>query len=212
MIRKWFGVTVLLVAASSLLSLSSCAHNQHLVGIQVLPSTATFGGVGAQLQFRAIGTYIHPPANKDITDQAQWSIDSQNLVTFNGPGNVTAISDCGTGNVTASMKDGNNFVLGSGFVSAAGVGTPACTQATLTVSVAGSGTVSSSPAGITNCAGACTAAFPLDSTVVLTGTPGTGASTVIWSWASGAIGCASQTGTTCTVTLDTNATITATFQ
>jgi hypothetical protein len=211
MIRKWFGVVVLVLASLSLLSLSSCAHNQHLVGIQVTPSSATFGGVGAQLQFRAVGTYIHPPANKDITQQVQWSIDSQNLVTFNGPGNVTAISDCGTGNVTASMKDGDNFVSGSGFVAAAGVGTPACTQATLSVEVTGSGNVTS-PGGEILCPGTCTAAFPLDSTVVLNGAPVAPATMVGWSWAPGTPGCLSQTATTCTVALDTNATIAAAFQ
>lgn len=211
MIRKWFGVTVLVLAASSLLSLSSCAHNQHLVGIQVLPSTATFGGIGAQLQFKALGTYIHPPETKDITTEVQWSIDSQNLVQFNGPGNVTAINDCGTGNVMASMKDGNNFVFGTGFVAAAGVGTPTCSQAVLTVSVAGSGTVTDQSGAISCPGGPCTAAFPLDSTVVLTAAPGTGATSVTWSWAQGTPGCSPANGNTCAVPLDTNATITATF-
>lgn len=211
MIRKWFGVVVLAVIGCTLLSLSSCAHNQHLVAITVEPATATFGGIGAQIQFRAIGAYIHPPVSKDITQQVQWSIDSQNLVTFNGPGNVTAINDCGTGNVTASMNDGDNFVSGSGFVSAAGVGTPTCTQATLSVDVSGTGTVTS-PGGEISCPGKCTAAFPLDATVVLTGAPVAPATMVGWSWAPGTPGCLSQTTTTCTVALDTNATITAAFQ
>jgi hypothetical protein len=211
MIRKWFSVVVLAAIGCTLLSLSSCAHNQHLISIQVQPSTVTFGGIGAQLQFRAIGTYIHPPVNKDITQQVQWSIDSQNLVTFNGPGNVTAISDCGTGNITASMNDGNNFVSGSAFVAAAGVGTPTCTQAILTVAVTGTGTVTTS-GGEISCPGKCAAAFPLDSTVVLTGAPVAPATMVGWSWAPGTPGCLSPTGTTCTVALDTNATITAAFQ
>ena len=211
MIRKWFGVVVLAVIGCTFLSLSSCAHNQHLVSIQVTPSKATFGGVGAQIQFRAIGTYIHPPANKDITQQAQWSIDSQNLVTFNGPGNVTAISDCGTGNVTASMNDGSNFVSGSGFVAAAGVGTATCTQATLTVEVTGTGTVTS-PGKEISCPGTCTAAFPLDSTVVLTGAPAAPATMVGWSWPPNTPGCLTSTATTCTVALDTNATISVAFQ
>ncbi len=211
MIRKWFAVVVLPIVACTLLSLSSCAHNQHLVGIQVEPSSATFGGIGAQLQYKAIGTYIHPPQTKDITAEAQWSIDSQNLVIFNGPGNVTAINDCGTGNVMASMKDGNNFVFGTGFVAAAGVGTPTCTQAALTVSVTGNGTVTD-PSGKISCPGTCTAAFPLDSTVVLTGTPGSGATAVAWSWTQGTPGCSPQTATTCSVNLDANATIVASFQ
>ena len=211
MIRKWFGIATLTVVAITLLSLSSCARGQKLVGMTVTPSTVTFGGVGATLQFRAVGTYIHPPENKDVTDQAIWSIDSQNLVTMNSPGNFTAISDCGSGNVTASITDHNNFVSASAFVSAAGVGTTACTTAALTVIVAGTGTVTSSPSGI-NCPGTCSFAFPLDSGVVLTGAPGTGATSVTYSWAAGTEGCTSQTATTCSLALNTNETVTATFQ
>jgi hypothetical protein len=205
MIRKWFAVTALVLTASALLSLSSCARDQKLQGIVVSPSTVTFGGVGAQVQFRAVGSYIHPPENKDITDKVTWSIDSQNLVTFDGPGLVTAISDCGTGNVTASFQDGGNYVSGSAFVSAAGVGTSACTQATLTVALTGTGSVTSSPAGIT-CPGTCTAGFGLDETVVLTGTPTAPATSVTWG-----ANC-TPNGNTCSVSLNTNETVTATFQ
>lgn len=212
MTRKWFGIASPIVAAMVLLGLSSCARSQKLKSIQVLPGTATFGGVGAQIQFKAVGTYIHPPENKDVTSLAQWSIDSQNLVQFNGPGNVTAINDCGTGNVIASIQDGGNYVVGTAFVSAAGVGTTACTQAVLTVVVAGSGSVTSTPAGITCPSGACAAPFPLDSSVGLSAALGTGVKTVAWSWPSGTAGCTSVTATTCTVALNTNQTITATFQ
>lgn len=211
MIRKWFGITVLVVTASTLLSLSSCARDQKLVGIQVTPSTATFGGVGAQLQFTAIGTYIHPPQTKDVTAQATWSIDAQNLVTLGAPGNVTAISDCGTGNVKASLQANGNYVFGTAFISAAGVGSNACTQATLTVVVNGNGSVASSPSGII-CPGTCGAAFPLDATVQLSATLGTGTSTVAWTSGGGGPACNSTSATTCSVTLTTNATITATFQ
>jgi hypothetical protein len=211
MIRKWFGVTALVFTAITLLSLASCARSQKLVGITVTPSSATFGGVGAQLQFKAIGTYIHPPENKDITSTAKWSIDSQNLVTFDAPGLVTAISDCGTGNVMASVQDGGNYVFATGFVSASGVGTTTCNTAAMTVAVTGSGTVTSSPTGI-NCPGTCTFAFPLDSSVVLTGAPGSGATTVTFTPASGSAACTTQTSTTCTLDLNTNETINVAFQ
>lgn len=209
---KWISIFGLVGVSFWLLNLSSCARSQKLVGIHVLPGTVTFGGVGAEIKFKAIGTYIHPPENKDVTSQAQWSIDSQNLVTFNAPGDVTAISDCGTGNVMASIQEGGNDVFGTAFVAAAGVGTTACTQAVLTVTVAGSGTVTSAPTGINCPSAACVAPFPLDSTVGLSATPGTGATTVTWSWPSGAAGCSATTATTCSVTLNTNQAITATFQ
>ncbi|HTW56946.1 MAG TPA: hypothetical protein VMD99_02325 [Terriglobales bacterium] len=212
--RKWLGVTALIVCAGALLSSSSCARSQQLVSISVTPSTVTFQGVGAQVQFTAVGTYIHPPENKDVTNLAAWSIDSQNLVTFNStPGNVTAISDCGTGNVMASIQDGGNYVYGTAFVSASGVGTPVCNQAVLTVVVAGNGSVTSAPAGINCPSSACSAGFPLDQGVVLTATLGSGSSVVTWTWPSGTAGCTNPAGsTTCNVALDTNETITATFQ
>ena len=211
MSRKWSRILALIVVAL-FLSFSSCAYNQHLTSVQVVPSTVTFGGVGATLQFTAIGTYDHPPATKDITAKVAWSIDSQNLVTFSSstPGLVTAINDCGTGNVIASMQDGPNDRFGTAFVTAAGVGTPACTQAALTVVVVGTGTVTSSPTGIT-CPSTCSFAFPLDSTVGLSATPGAGASTVIWTWPAGTAGCSVPSALACTVVLDTNQTITATF-
>lgn len=212
MIRKYVGVFALLISAAALLSLGSCARDQKLVGITVQPANATFGGVGAQIQFTAIGTYIHPPENKDITQQATWTIDSQNLVTIDAPGLVTDISDCGSGNVTASLHQGGSFFSGSAFVAAAGVGTSACTQAALTVVVSGTGTVTSSPTGIT-CPGTCSAPFPLDSSVVLTGTPTAPATSVVFTSPQGTTGCNQGTTlTTCSLSLDTNQTITATFQ
>jgi hypothetical protein len=211
--RKWFSIIALVIAATLLFSLSSCAFNQHLLSVQVLPSSVTFGGVGAAIQFKALGNYDHPPETKDITATVTWSIDSQNLVTFSSttPGLVTAINDCGTGNVMASMQDGPNDRFGTAFVTASGVGTSVCTQAVLTVVVAGSGTVTSSPTGIT-CPSTCIAAFQLDGTVNLTATPGAGATTVIWTWPVGTAGCNPVSATGCTVVLNTNQTITATFQ
>ena len=213
MSRKWFSIFALIATAIIMCSLVSCAFNQHLTSVQVVPNSATFGGVGASIQFKAIGTYDHPPETKDITATATWSIDSQNLVQFTSgsPGLVTSISDCGSGNVIASMNDGANDRLGTAFVTAAGVGTATCTQALLTVIVSGSGTVTSSPTGIT-CPSTCNAAFPLDGTVGLNATPGAGASTVIWSWPVGTAGCSVSSASACTVVLNTNQTITATFK
>ncbi len=212
MSRKWFSIAALIAVATLFSSLSSCGFNQHLTSIQVVPSTVTFGGVGAALQFTALGSYDHPPETKNITNSVTWAIDSQNLATFSTttPGLITAINDCGTGNVTASFYDSPNDVVGYAFVTAAGVGTSACTQAALTVVVAGNGSVASSPTGIT-CPSTCSAPFPLDSTVGLDATLGTGATSVTWTWPAGSAGCVAD-GNTCTVTLDTNQTITATFQ
>jgi hypothetical protein len=203
--RKWFSIAALAAAASTFLTMSSCAFNQHLVSIRVSPPGATFLAVGAQIQFTAIGTYIHPPETKDISSQVQWAIDSQNLATVTSSGFVTSTSICGSGNLTASLNAPPNFVTGSAFLTGAGIGTTACNQAALTVSVSGNGTVTSSPSGIT-CPGTCSGVFTLDSTVTLSASIGTGASTVTW------VGCDSSTATACTVALTSNRSVTATFQ
>jgi hypothetical protein len=202
---KWFGTVVLILIAISLLSLPNCARNQHLVSISVIPpGPVTFEGVGAQIQFKALGTYIHPPETKDITGQAKWSIDSQNLATVSSTGFVTAISVCGSGNVMAGVTDPPNYVFGTAFVTGVGIGTAACNQALLAINITGTGTVTS-PSGGINCPGTCNAALPLNSTATLTGTPGPGATSTTWT------GCTAS-GNTCVVSLSTNAAVTATFQ
>jgi Divergent InlB B-repeat domain len=201
---KWFSLAVFVLAAIVLLSLSSCARNQHLVSISVIPpGPVTFQGVGASIQFKALGTYAHPPETKDITNQVQWSVDSQNLVTINGPGLVTAISICGSGNVMASLNAPPNYIFGTAFVTGAGIGTAACNSALLTVNVSGSGTVTSSSGGI-NCPGTCSGVFPLGSSVELTATPSTGHTFGGWT------NCAS-TSNICAVTMSANVMVGATF-
>ncbi len=202
---KWFSVVALITVASFLMTVSSCGYNQHLVSIKVSPPGATFEGVGAQIQFTAVGTYIHPPETKDISSQVQWAIDSQNLATVTSSGLVTSTSICGSGNLTASLNAPPNYITGSAFLTGSGIGTSACNQAALTVGVTGNGTVSSSPSGIT-CPGSCSALFALDSTVTLSASIGTGATTVTW------VGCDTSTATGCTLALTTNRSVMATFQ
>lgn len=77
----------------------------------------------------------------------------------------------------------------------------------LTVSLAGagSGTVTSSPAGISCSSGSCSADFAVDTTVVLTASPGVSSTFAGWSGA----GCAG--GGTCTVIVGGDLAVTATF-
>ena len=72
---------------------------------------------------------------------------------------------------------------------------------TLTVNVVGSGSVNSSPAGIANCTASCTAPFNRGSSIVLT--PAAGLS----GWSGG--GCTGNAG--CSVSLNANTTVNATF-
>ena len=205
--RKWLSIAGLFVVASLFLTLPNCARNQHLTSIQVVPSGATFEGVGAQIQFRALGTYIHPPETKDITAKVQWSIDSQHLATITSPGLVTSASICGSGNLIASFHDGGNDLFGTAFLTGAGLGTATCNQAVLSVAVSGpvgAGTVSSGPAGI-SCPTTCSAAFNLGTSIGLTASPVTGHTFANWT------GCDSVTGSACTLLLNTNRSVTANF-
>jgi hypothetical protein len=104
---KWFSIAALLVVAIALLNLPSCAHSQQLVGISITPSGGfVFEGYGAQGQFTAYGTYIHPPETKDITDKVVWSIDISNFATLTQTGQVTYIrtDGCGSGQIVATWN------------------------------------------------------------------------------------------------------------
>ncbi|MGA9304895.1 MAG: hypothetical protein WBW31_05750 [Candidatus Sulfotelmatobacter sp.] len=201
--RKWFSIIALIAVATFFLSLSSCGFNQHLVSIQVLPPGTTFNYVGASSTFKAMGTYEHPPATKDITDIVTWSVDSQNLVTITDTSLVTALSICGSGNLYASYYDSPNEVTGSAFLTGGGAGTATCNQAVLTVQIVGTGTVVDST-GVINCPTTCSADYTLGSQIGLTATPGAGGTFSSWTNCTPA-------GNTCTVLLDKDIDVTATF-
>jgi hypothetical protein len=203
--RKWFSIIVLIAAATLLLSLSSCGFNQHLVSIQVVPPGATFNSVGSSIIFKAMGTYDHPPETKDITDIVTWSVDAQNLVTITNTSLVTAVSICGSGNLTASFYDSPNLVTGSAFLTGGGAGTASCSEAILTVNIVGTGGNVVDSTGVIKCPGTCSANYALGSTIGLTATPTGGSSQVTWT------NCSSFTGDTCTVVLNFDTTVTATF-
>lgn len=107
------------------LSLSSCGHSQQLVGITIQPESETFGAsnipvianAGAQLQLRALGTYIHPPVTKDITSQVTWTSNAPQMVTVNSAGVITVTGGaCGAALISATVTTNNS----SGGVSSSG--------------------------------------------------------------------------------------------
>jgi hypothetical protein len=127
------------------------------------------------------------------------------LVSITNTSLVTAVSVCGSGNLYAKYFDSPNEVSGSAFLTGGGVGTAACNQASLTVNIVGSGSVVDSTQVI-KCPGTCAADYAIGSTVGLTATPGSGATTTNWT------NCNSFVGNTCTVVLNFDTTVTATFQ
>jgi hypothetical protein len=216
MSRKWLGVAILIATATLLLNTSSCGFNQHLVSIQIAPGSGTFGAADPSLffNFSAVGTYIHPPATKDVTSLVTWGTDNPQVVQITSAGVASPNLNCGTANITASYYDSPNLVTSNtSTITVDGPAASGCTPAgplpilTVNFSGTGTGTVVSNPAGI-DCSSpsSCNGSFTTGQTVILTGTP-TGTSTsVTWN------GCGSATGETCTVIVENDMSVTATFQ
>jgi len=110
---KWLAGVSLVVMASLLLSVVSCARSQQLVSINVEPTTENFGAAnipfpldaGLSVQLRALGTYIHPPVTKDITNQVVWTSNTPGMVTVNSAGMITATgNECGNTLISATVK------------------------------------------------------------------------------------------------------------
>jgi hypothetical protein len=213
MSRKWFSILALIAAATIMINTSNCGFNQHLVSINIPESGGTFGAVfpGAYFNFTAIGTYIHPPATKDITDQVTWQSDNPQVAQVSSTGVVSPNVECGLANISASYYDSPNDVVSNKVPitvngPAADGCTPAGPQPILTVTVAGttSGTVTSSPAGISCTTGSsCSAPFTTGQQILLTATP----SASFQSWEN----CNATNGATCTVDLESSTTVTANF-
>jgi hypothetical protein len=209
-----------LIALGAALILPSCGHDQRLVSMTLSPSGGyTFEGYGAQGTFTALGTFVHPPQTKDVTDQVTWSLDIANFGTITQTGQITytRTDGCGSGLVTATASPGGGLPTGGSVVLATapvmGVnnGNSSCggggNTSTLTVQVAGgNGTVTSNPNGI-SCPSTCIATFTVGNSILLTATLGTGSSSVGWE------GCTTQSGDQCSITIPSSgATVTATFQ
>jgi hypothetical protein len=230
MSRKWFSIVALIAAAIALLSVSSCGDPQTLQSITIQPGTETVGASdtpvfeddGAQVQLRALGSYLHPPVTKDITDQVTWASNDTQMFTVNSTGLLTATGlACGGTLVSATVQTNSD---GSGLSSSGAIVTGYMTanvvcftsntsggggaEPTLTVNFLGSGTgtVTSSTSGF-SCAStaiSCVDSFPNGTTVTLAATPVAPATFTGWSG-----GC---TGTsTCVLLLQSDTIVTATF-
>ena len=210
---KGFRFVLVFAIVLWVVGLTSCAHEQQLTSITVQPKTETFGAAnipvsadtGLNVQLRALGTFIHPPVTKDITDQVIWNSNTPDLVTVTPSGLlvVTGVA-CGSALVSATVttnKSSGNLDSSGAIVTGNMTANVVCfgSGPTLTVNFAGtgSGTVTSSPSGL-SCATTCSAHFP-SGTVILTATFGG------WS------GCDSTSGQACTVNLTSDRTVTVTF-
>ncbi len=118
--QKWFGIAALVASATLLLSVSSCGHSQQLVSIAVQPAIETFGATnipvianaGAAVQLRALGSYIHPPVTKDITNQVTWASNDTQMFTVSSTGLLTATGFACGGSLVSATVTTNNSVGG----------------------------------------------------------------------------------------------------
>ncbi|MFZ0295540.1 MAG: Ig-like domain-containing protein [Candidatus Sulfotelmatobacter sp.] len=226
---KWFSMAAVIVAASSLLYVFSCGDPQELVSISVQPSTETIGAsnipvsadAGAQVQLTAMGTYVHPPVTKNITNQVTWSSNTPQMFTVSSTGLLTATGlSCGGTLVSATVQtntDASGVSSSGAIVTGYMTANVTCFTSSssgssgplLTVNFGGSGTgtVSSSPSGL-NCAstaGPCSSSFASGTSVTLSATP-VGSSS-FGGWSGGCIG----TTPACAFSLENDTTVTATF-
>ncbi|HLX83742.1 MAG TPA: hypothetical protein VKR59_07580 [Terriglobales bacterium] len=219
-----------LVALGAALALPSCGHDQKVVSLTITPTTSTFPEPAftppppnPTQQYSAIATYIHPPATKDVTSQATWTIDN-GVATLTSPGVVSATlppatappgtpGPCGVADISASIPEGTggsgNVVIALASVTVNDPSNILCPGggklATLAVGVVGAGTVTSLPTAIscTATGGTCIAVYSVGASVLLT------ASQLPVVWAN----CPGSSGTTCVVTIPTGgAAVSATFQ
>lgn len=231
MSRKWFSIFALIAAAISLLSVSSCGDPQELVSIAVQPSVETIGNSttpvpddrGAQVQLRALGSYVHPPVTKDITSQVTWTSNDTQMFTVSSTGLLTATGEaCGGTLISATLTTNHDAggVSSSGAIitgymtanvtcfTSTGSGGSGGSEPILTVNFLGNGTgvvaSSNSTFSCASTAGSCVDSFPTDTAVTLNATPISPSS--FGGWSGGCTGAGA-----CNVVMQNNTTVTATF-
>jgi hypothetical protein len=129
--RRWFGLLGIVVVGLTWLS---CSSGQQLQSIAITPSSETFGAPdpSANVQLRALGTYIHPPATKDLTNQVTWTSNTPQVVIVNSTGLLSpAGTGCGDAIVSATLKTNNptdNVVVGTMTATVDDINDPSCPQ------------------------------------------------------------------------------------
>jgi len=112
MSRRLYRLALLVLGVVSAIGMPGCGHEQQLVSIAVQPTTETFGAAnipvsadaGLNVQLKAMGSYIHPPVTKDITDQVTWASNTPQMVTVSSAGVITATGKaCGNTLITATV-------------------------------------------------------------------------------------------------------------
>jgi len=200
----FIGIVGITAIAILLIGLSSCARDQQLSSLTIQPATGGIRGTnipvnldaGLNVQLRAIGSYVHPPESKDLTNQVTWSSNTTDMVTVDSAGVLTATgTGCGNALVSATLNTSKSNIatayMTATVVCFTGTGP---TGPTLVVNIGGgTGIVISSPAGI-GCSASCGSVFPSGTMVTLTATPNGASTSATWGG-----GCDTINGNVCTV-------------
>lgn len=118
------------------ITFSGCGHDQQLIQVDVTPASESVTaalGTSLTIQYTAIGTFQHPPAQKDITNQVVWSTPTPQIVSIDAQtGLATTHDGCGTNiPITATGREYINsgrgsVVVGTAVISVAHPQDPAC--------------------------------------------------------------------------------------
>jgi peptidoglycan/LPS O-acetylase OafA/YrhL len=88
-----------------MLLLTGCGSTPWVSSIQVVPASQTLQGVGATVQYKAMGTLTnreHPQTYKDVTNQVAWSSSVESVATISSVGLATGVG-AGTTTITPSL-------------------------------------------------------------------------------------------------------------
>jgi hypothetical protein len=107
----------------AVVALPSCGFRRQLLSITVIPNTVTIVGPGGNVQFQAIGNYIHPPDSRDITNSVAWQSAAPQVVSITAAGLATSGAACGTNITITATGHSDPHDSSSGIV----VGTAAVT-------------------------------------------------------------------------------------
>jgi hypothetical protein len=108
---------LLLMAVLALFPLG-CGHPTTMVGLTVTPSGAGVVGIagGGQVQFKALGQFVHPSETRDVTNQVAWSSVVTQVVTVNQQGLATSGTTCGVSTITATASEPLIGQVGTGAI------------------------------------------------------------------------------------------------
>jgi len=217
--------TAVFAIAGALAFAVSCARDQELVSIRVQPGSEDFGAADPSLnvQLKAFGQYLHPPVTKDITNQVVWSTNTPQVAVVSSTGLLSpGGTSCGNALILATVQTNrgggrsssgalitgqmtaNVSCSGGGGIGGGGGGGGGTSILTVDFAGLGTGTITTNPNGL-GCASQCSAAFSTGTTIFITPAPNSGSTFGNW------VGCDSVSAQVCQLVLNSNRTVTVTF-